>query len=136
MEGEPEDSKHYTIVEKPDVDIFGSSIIKKTVDCTCPNCERLVAASRFAPHLEKCMGKIFISDKGRAIHHLNSKVRRKNFYKNLQSVLDFVTWPTKWHIFSHFHYLVPSHKNTRRYYSLIYFKFGSLSVEKAYITKL
>ena len=81
MEGEPEDSKHYTIVEKPDVDIFGSSIIKKTVDCTCPNCERLVAASRFAPHLEKCMGKIFISDKGRAIHHLNSKVRRKTFVK-------------------------------------------------------
>lgn len=23
---------------------------------TCPNCDRLVAAARFAPHLEKCMG--------------------------------------------------------------------------------
>jgi SAGA-associated factor 11 len=54
--GQPEEDKHYTIVEKPDVDIFGSSIIKKTVDCTCPNCDRLVATSRFAPHLEKCMG--------------------------------------------------------------------------------
>uniref|UniRef100_A0A1B0C8V7 SAGA-associated factor 11 n=1 Tax=Lutzomyia longipalpis TaxID=7200 RepID=A0A1B0C8V7_LUTLO len=29
---------------------------KKAIDCTCPNCDRSVAASRFAPHLEKCMG--------------------------------------------------------------------------------
>lgn len=24
---------------------------------SCPNCDRVVAAARFAPHLEKCMGK-------------------------------------------------------------------------------
>lgn len=41
----------------PDTDIFGSANTKKAVDCTCPNCERPVASSRFAPHLEKCMGK-------------------------------------------------------------------------------
>lgn len=38
------------------MDIFGSTNTKKAVDCTCPNCERPVASSRFAPHLEKCMG--------------------------------------------------------------------------------
>lgn len=40
----------------PDMDVFGSANTKKAVDCTCPNCDRPVASSRFAPHLEKCMG--------------------------------------------------------------------------------
>lgn len=40
----------------PDMDVFGSTNTKKAVDCTCPNCDRPVASSRFAPHLEKCMG--------------------------------------------------------------------------------
>lgn len=57
VEGEPEDSKPYTIVDQPDTDVFGSSNTKKAIDCHCPNCNRIVAASRFAPHLEKCMGK-------------------------------------------------------------------------------
>lgn len=39
------------------MDVFGSTNTKKAVDCTCPNCDRPVASSRFAPHLEKCMGK-------------------------------------------------------------------------------
>uniref|UniRef100_A0A182QGN2 SAGA-associated factor 11 homolog n=1 Tax=Anopheles farauti TaxID=69004 RepID=A0A182QGN2_9DIPT len=56
VEGEPEDSKPYTIVDQPDTDVFGSSNTKKAIDCHCPNCNRIVAASRFAPHLEKCMG--------------------------------------------------------------------------------
>ncbi|XP_050071272.1 SAGA-associated factor 11 homolog [Anopheles maculipalpis] len=56
VEGEPEDSKPYTIVDQPDMDVFGSSNTKKAIDCHCPNCNRIVAASRFAPHLEKCMG--------------------------------------------------------------------------------
>lgn len=30
--------------------------VKKAQDCTCPICNRVVFASRFAPHLEKCMG--------------------------------------------------------------------------------
>lgn len=42
----------------PDMDVFGSTNTKKAVDCTCPNCDRPVASSRFAPHLEKCMGKL------------------------------------------------------------------------------
>ena len=29
---------------------------KKQAECLCPNCKRSLAASRFAPHLEKCMG--------------------------------------------------------------------------------
>ncbi|XP_055543170.1 SAGA-associated factor 11 homolog [Wyeomyia smithii] len=56
IEGQPEDCKPYTIVDSPDTDVFGSSISKKAIDCNCPNCNRIVAASRFAPHLEKCMG--------------------------------------------------------------------------------
>lgn len=57
MEGELEDSGKYQLIDLPDVDVFGSANVKKAIDCTCPNCDRLVAASRFAPHLEKCMGK-------------------------------------------------------------------------------
>lgn len=44
----------------PDMDVFGSANTKKAVDCTCPNCDRPVASSRFAPHLEKCMGTILL----------------------------------------------------------------------------
>jgi len=33
-----------------------SLVAKKAYDCCCPNCGRTQAASRFAPHLEKCMG--------------------------------------------------------------------------------
>lgn len=28
----------------------------KNKECVCPNCSRSIAASRFAPHLEKCLG--------------------------------------------------------------------------------
>merc|ERR550532_803793 len=35
---------------------FGVPPLKKQPECTCPNCQRNLAASRFAPHLEKCMG--------------------------------------------------------------------------------
>lgn len=46
------------------VDVFGQYIstsvgvpvLKKQPECVCPNCQRNMAASRFAPHLEKCMG--------------------------------------------------------------------------------
>jgi len=45
-------------------DVFGNVIttttgvpmLKKQPECICPNCQRNMAASRFAPHLEKCMG--------------------------------------------------------------------------------
>ena len=46
------------------VDVFGQAVtttsgvpaLKKQCECVCPNCQRNLAASRFAPHLEKCMG--------------------------------------------------------------------------------
>lgn len=38
------------------MDVFGQHPIKKSQECTCPNCDRPVAACRFATHLEKCMG--------------------------------------------------------------------------------
>ncbi len=34
----------------------GVPMLKKQPECVCPNCQRNLAASRFAPHLEKCMG--------------------------------------------------------------------------------
>ncbi|XP_050664224.1 SAGA-associated factor 11 homolog isoform X2 [Leptidea sinapis] len=58
IEGEKEDEESYKIVNSSEYDVFGLSVLKKTQDanCSCPNCERPVSASRFAPHLEKCMG--------------------------------------------------------------------------------
>ncbi|XP_023938791.2 SAGA-associated factor 11 homolog isoform X2 [Bicyclus anynana] len=58
LEGEKEDEEPYKIVNSPECDVFGFSILKKTPDanCSCPNCDRPVSATRFAPHLEKCMG--------------------------------------------------------------------------------
>merc|ERR1711944_99304 len=46
------------------IDVFGQVIqtmvgvpaLEKQPECICPNCQRNLAASRFAPHLEKCMG--------------------------------------------------------------------------------
>ncbi|KAG8233777.1 hypothetical protein J437_LFUL003848 [Ladona fulva] len=54
-EGIMEEEK-YQIVEGPDVDVFGQLPVKKQHECVCPSCHRNLAASRFAPHLEKCMG--------------------------------------------------------------------------------
>ncbi|XP_047994008.1 SAGA-associated factor 11 homolog isoform X2 [Leguminivora glycinivorella] len=58
LEGEKEDEEPYKIINSPECDVFGFSVLKKTPDsnCSCPNCERPVSATRFAPHLEKCMG--------------------------------------------------------------------------------
>lgn len=63
LEGEPEEEEPYLIVNSSDCDVFGFSAIKKTSDtnCSCPNCERPVSATRFAPHLEKCMGKLALN---------------------------------------------------------------------------
>ncbi|XP_001601329.1 ataxin-7-like protein 3 [Nasonia vitripennis] len=54
-EGIPDDES-YAIVDSPGLDVFGQHPIKKSQECNCPNCDRGVAASRFATHLEKCMG--------------------------------------------------------------------------------
>ncbi|OWR44748.1 ataxin-7 protein 3 [Danaus plexippus plexippus] len=58
LEGEKEEDEGYKIVNSPECDVFGFSMLKKTPDsnCSCPNCDRPVSATRFAPHLEKCMG--------------------------------------------------------------------------------
>lgn len=56
---DPEGQKQYQIVDEKGLDVFGQPPIKnnlKMFDCVCPNCQRNLAASRFAPHLEKCMG--------------------------------------------------------------------------------
>lgn len=39
-------------------DIFGheASTTKKAVECKCFVCHRMIAAARFVPHLEKCIG--------------------------------------------------------------------------------
>lgn len=52
-----ESLKEFEIVDQPGVDIFGQVYNQwKNKECECPNCKRLIAASRFAPHLEKCLG--------------------------------------------------------------------------------
>lgn len=41
------------------IDIFGNTHPTVANDTfKCMNCDRLIAAGRFAPHLEKCMGKV------------------------------------------------------------------------------
>ncbi|XP_017886018.1 SAGA-associated factor 11 homolog [Ceratina calcarata] len=54
-EGIPEDES-YAIVDSPGLDVFGQQLVKKSQECNCPNCDRSVAACRFATHLERCMG--------------------------------------------------------------------------------
>ncbi|KXJ12462.1 ataxin-7-like protein 3 [Exaiptasia diaphana] len=49
-------SKQYEVVDVEGLDVFGQVPLKKPMECICPNCQRNMAASRFAPHLEKCMG--------------------------------------------------------------------------------
>src|SRR6218665_501848 len=45
------------IVNDKGLDVFGQvPTTRKQNDCICPNCHRNMAESRFAPHLEKCMG--------------------------------------------------------------------------------
>ncbi|UYV78519.1 ATXN7L3 [Cordylochernes scorpioides] len=50
------DNQKYEIVDEIGKDVFGQVPLKKQFECVCPNCERNLAASRFAPHLEKCLG--------------------------------------------------------------------------------
>lgn len=57
VEGELEDQRPFQLVSGPDIDVFGTNCTKIQMDVTCPKCDRSVAASRFAPHLEKCMGE-------------------------------------------------------------------------------
>ncbi|EDW75696.2 uncharacterized protein Dwil_GK15061 [Drosophila willistoni] len=54
LEGTVEETND--MCDLPDCDIFGMSTAEKTAKCCCPNCERMVAAVRFAPHLQTCLG--------------------------------------------------------------------------------
>jgi len=51
-----ETNDDFAITDRPGVDVLGQVPSKKNYECVCPNCQRNLAASRFAPHLEKCMG--------------------------------------------------------------------------------
>lgn len=56
-ETDQDSMKDFEIVDQPGVDIFGQVYNQwKNKECVCPNCSRSIAASRFAPHLEKCLG--------------------------------------------------------------------------------
>ncbi|XP_048372843.1 ataxin-7-like protein 3 isoform X4 [Sphaerodactylus townsendi] len=56
-ETDPDSMKDFEIVDQPGLDIFGQVYNQwKNKECVCPNCSRSIAASRFAPHLEKCLG--------------------------------------------------------------------------------
>ncbi|KAM9457773.1 ataxin-7-like protein 3 [Clarias gariepinus] len=56
-EMDQESMKDFEIVDQPGLDIFGQVYNQwKNKECVCPNCNRSIAASRFAPHLEKCLG--------------------------------------------------------------------------------
>jgi SAGA-associated factor 11 len=46
------------VINKPNCDVFGQTAneIQNTESFECLNCKRTVAATRYAPHLEKCMG--------------------------------------------------------------------------------
>ncbi|KPP80203.1 ataxin-7-like protein 3-like, partial [Scleropages formosus] len=53
-ETDQDSMKDFEIVDQPGVDIFGQVYNQwKNKECVCPNCSRSIAASRFAPHLEK-----------------------------------------------------------------------------------
>lgn len=56
IEEEPYNDEEFLVSSTTDGDIFRQQTIKKSQDCTCPICNRTVVASRFAPHLETCMG--------------------------------------------------------------------------------
>ncbi|KAI9482812.1 MAG: hypothetical protein EXX96DRAFT_555681 [Benjaminiella poitrasii] len=47
--------KHY--VRKPGFDIWGNNYtVNSLPSYECVNCQKMIAASRYAPHLEKCLG--------------------------------------------------------------------------------
>jgi len=53
---DPESERNHQIVDAVGKDVFGQAPMKKQFECVCPHCQRNMVASRFAPHLEKCMG--------------------------------------------------------------------------------
>ncbi|XP_023016504.1 SAGA-associated factor 11 homolog [Leptinotarsa decemlineata] len=72
-------------VESSEIDIFGQFNLKKTQDCVCPNCDRAVAATRFAPHLETCMGMGRVSRSRNATRRVASCSKDNSSYGGLPS---------------------------------------------------
>lgn len=47
----------FLIVQKPGYDIYGKSYNVNTLPSyECVNCQKAIASTRYAPHLEKCLG--------------------------------------------------------------------------------
>uniref|UniRef100_A0A8R1TMW1 SAGA-associated factor 11 n=1 Tax=Onchocerca volvulus TaxID=6282 RepID=A0A8R1TMW1_ONCVO len=61
-------------------DIFGTTT-QKNMEVVCDECKRTIAASRFAPHLEKCMGMGRSSSRV-AKRRINQTVNYTNSMKN------------------------------------------------------
>jgi len=80
------DSVYSDVITRPNCDIFGQTIneIQNTESFECVNCKRMVMASRYAPHLEKCMG--FGRNSSRiASKRLASSVSKKNSNESEES---------------------------------------------------
>ncbi|XP_020297661.1 ataxin-7-like protein 3 [Pseudomyrmex gracilis] len=90
-EGIPDDES-YAIVDSPGLDIFGQHPVKKSQECTCPNCERGVAACRFATHLEKCMGMGRNSSRIASLRIANNSKDLNNYGGVLSDDDDDVDW--------------------------------------------
>ncbi|XP_003387868.1 PREDICTED: ataxin-7-like protein 3 [Amphimedon queenslandica] len=50
--------ERHEVIDEPGLDVFGNNVqsFRKPVECVCPSCQRTLGASKFAPHLEKCLG--------------------------------------------------------------------------------
>ncbi|KAJ8985946.1 hypothetical protein NQ317_010703 [Molorchus minor] len=69
-----------------DTDIFLQHNLKKTQECICPYCDRAVAATRFASHLECCMGMGRVSRSRNASRRVASSSKdRDNSYGGIPS---------------------------------------------------
>ncbi|XP_043274357.1 ataxin-7-like protein 3 [Venturia canescens] len=90
-EGIPDDES-YAIVDSPGLDVFGQHPVKKSQECNCPNCDRGVAACRFATHLEKCMGMGRNSSRIASRRIANSTKDMSNFSGVISDDDDDVDW--------------------------------------------
>lgn len=80
------------IADSPGLDVFGQHPVKKSQECNCPNCDRGVAACRFATHLEKCMGMGRNSSRIASRRIANSTKDMSNFSGVMSDDDDDVDW--------------------------------------------
>lgn len=68
--------------------------MKKAQDCVCPICSRTVVASRFAPHLEQCMGmgRKRSRNASRMLNNNNNKERETSYTGMATDDEDDVDW--------------------------------------------